>query len=310
MMVREGLWSNAISLVNILISGLVAFGFYSPLTIYLDEYLDGQYTYVLDFVVIWVLFAVTMVICRARDRRRLQDADAIQAPDRSGRRAARRAARRLGAGGVRHGHAAHVSHGQGRLWRWSGETGRCRVCVRVYLARCGLAPLCRNDDRCHRCTGLRIASSQFKAQPWVKFYEDHRTQYETSPSVKVRRGLVPDIDGVTNCWHSQSDDRAIMSVEMEPSRNRPLARRRFTRTTSSRCADYRSLSVLALLSLVIGLRVAACFCRAAARTHSPHRHRSRTDRAAANRCQRRRSRRTLGGVGRAGTLRRQSAGRA
>ena len=31
MMVREGLWSNTISLVNIFVSGLVAFGFYSPL---------------------------------------------------------------------------------------------------------------------------------------------------------------------------------------------------------------------------------------------------------------------------------------
>jgi len=64
MMVREGLWSNAISLVNILVSGLVAFAFYSPLAIYLDEMLDGQYTYLLDFVCIWLLFVVTMVICR------------------------------------------------------------------------------------------------------------------------------------------------------------------------------------------------------------------------------------------------------
>lgn len=65
MMVREGLWSNAISLMNILFSGLVAFGFYMPITVYLDEMLDGQYTYVLDFVVIWALFVVAMVICRS-----------------------------------------------------------------------------------------------------------------------------------------------------------------------------------------------------------------------------------------------------
>jgi uncharacterized membrane protein required for colicin V production len=64
MMVREGLWSNTISLVNILISGLVAFAFYSPLAIYLDEMLDGQYTYLLDFVCIWGLFTVTMLVCR------------------------------------------------------------------------------------------------------------------------------------------------------------------------------------------------------------------------------------------------------
>jgi uncharacterized membrane protein required for colicin V production len=65
MFVREGLWSNAISLTNVLISGLVAFGFYSPLTIYLDEMLDGQYTYLLDFVCIWGLFVVSMIVCRA-----------------------------------------------------------------------------------------------------------------------------------------------------------------------------------------------------------------------------------------------------
>jgi uncharacterized membrane protein required for colicin V production len=64
MMVREGLWSNAISLVCILISGLVAFGFYSPLVIYLDEMLDGEFTYLLDFVTIWGLFVISMLICR------------------------------------------------------------------------------------------------------------------------------------------------------------------------------------------------------------------------------------------------------
>ncbi len=37
MMVREGLWSNTLTLINIIISGLVAFGFYSPLVVYLDE---------------------------------------------------------------------------------------------------------------------------------------------------------------------------------------------------------------------------------------------------------------------------------
>jgi Colicin V production protein len=64
MMVREGLWSNTITVVNIIISGLTAFGFYSPLVIYLDEMSDGEHTYWLDFAVIWVLFAVAMVVCR------------------------------------------------------------------------------------------------------------------------------------------------------------------------------------------------------------------------------------------------------
>ena len=65
MMVREGLWSNAISLVNILISGLVAFGFYSPLVLHIDEvWTDGQHTYWLDFAIIWALFTVSMIVCR------------------------------------------------------------------------------------------------------------------------------------------------------------------------------------------------------------------------------------------------------
>jgi H+/Cl- antiporter ClcA len=64
MMVREGLWSNTIMLVNIIISGLVAFGFYSPLVIYLDEKTDGEHTYWLDFAVIWALYCATFVVMR------------------------------------------------------------------------------------------------------------------------------------------------------------------------------------------------------------------------------------------------------
>jgi len=64
MMVREGLWNNTVALFNILISGLVAFSFYSPLAIYLDEMLDGEYTYLLDFVTIWGLFVIMMLVCR------------------------------------------------------------------------------------------------------------------------------------------------------------------------------------------------------------------------------------------------------
>jgi uncharacterized membrane protein required for colicin V production len=66
MMVREGVWSNTLTLINIIISGLVAFGFYSPLVVYLDESVtDGQHTYWLDFAIIWALFTVTMIILRS-----------------------------------------------------------------------------------------------------------------------------------------------------------------------------------------------------------------------------------------------------
>lgn len=65
MTVREGLWSNTLTLINILISGLMAFGLYSPLVAYLDEeQTSGQHTYWLDFAILWAIFAVTMLVCR------------------------------------------------------------------------------------------------------------------------------------------------------------------------------------------------------------------------------------------------------
>jgi uncharacterized membrane protein required for colicin V production len=66
MMVREGLWSNTLALINVIVSGLVAFGFYSPLVAYLDEEVtSGQHTYWLDFAIIWALYAVTMIVLRS-----------------------------------------------------------------------------------------------------------------------------------------------------------------------------------------------------------------------------------------------------
>jgi uncharacterized membrane protein required for colicin V production len=66
MMVREGLWSNTITLVTIIVAGLIAFGFYSPLVVYLDESVtDGQHTYWLDFAIIWALYFLTYAILRS-----------------------------------------------------------------------------------------------------------------------------------------------------------------------------------------------------------------------------------------------------
>ncbi len=65
MTVREGLWSNTLTLISIIISGIVAFGFYSRLVLYFDQDLtNGQHTYWLDFAVIWGLYLVTMVVVR------------------------------------------------------------------------------------------------------------------------------------------------------------------------------------------------------------------------------------------------------
>jgi hypothetical protein len=68
MTVREGLWSNSLTLFNILISGLVAFGTYSSFVTWLDVQLDGEFTYALDFVIVWALFVMTMIILRGITR--------------------------------------------------------------------------------------------------------------------------------------------------------------------------------------------------------------------------------------------------
>jgi|RhiMethySRZTD1v2_1073278.scaffolds.fasta_scaffold843031_1 uncharacterized membrane protein required for colicin V production len=66
MTVREGIWSNTLTLISVIVSGLVAFGFYSRIVTYIDEDVtSGQHTYWLDFAIIWALYAVTMIILRA-----------------------------------------------------------------------------------------------------------------------------------------------------------------------------------------------------------------------------------------------------
>jgi uncharacterized membrane protein required for colicin V production len=66
MTVREGVWSNTLTLISVIVSGLVAFGFYSPIVAYLDEEAtSGQHTYWLDFAIIWALYAVSMIILRS-----------------------------------------------------------------------------------------------------------------------------------------------------------------------------------------------------------------------------------------------------
>jgi hypothetical protein len=44
---------------------MVAFGFYSPIVVWLnEEQTDGQHTYWLDYAILWALFCVAMIVCR------------------------------------------------------------------------------------------------------------------------------------------------------------------------------------------------------------------------------------------------------
>lgn len=54
----QGLWSNAINLIAILLAGIVAVNFFEPTADALEGYAGGL-TYVFDFLMLWGLFALT-----------------------------------------------------------------------------------------------------------------------------------------------------------------------------------------------------------------------------------------------------------
>ncbi|TWT87552.1 Colicin V production protein [Pseudobythopirellula maris] len=64
MTVAEGLWNNLLLLFCVVLSGLTAFGLHQPLTVMLDERTDGSYTYLLDILVLWLVYAVTVTLLK------------------------------------------------------------------------------------------------------------------------------------------------------------------------------------------------------------------------------------------------------
>jgi hypothetical protein len=63
MMWNEGMWSNAITVVNVTFSAMIATNYYEPLANWLEEYMSS-YTYLLDYISLWLLFTVSCVILR------------------------------------------------------------------------------------------------------------------------------------------------------------------------------------------------------------------------------------------------------
>ena len=59
----HGLWGGVVTLVNLLVSALVATSFYEPVTLQVLGF-DDSYTYLADFLVLWVLFAFTVGMLR------------------------------------------------------------------------------------------------------------------------------------------------------------------------------------------------------------------------------------------------------
>jgi hypothetical protein len=63
-LMTQGLWSNTITLVNVITAGLIATNYFEPVADFLESQ-EASFTYVWDLFAIWILFGVTMVILRA-----------------------------------------------------------------------------------------------------------------------------------------------------------------------------------------------------------------------------------------------------
>ena len=57
----DGMWSNAVRLINVVTAGLLTMNFFEPVARWLDGW-QPSYSYVWDFLTLWVLFAVFMTI--------------------------------------------------------------------------------------------------------------------------------------------------------------------------------------------------------------------------------------------------------
>jgi hypothetical protein len=64
---RDGLWSNAVRLVNVVFAGLLAMNFFEPLAQWLTNYSDSLHPYVslFDFLALWTCFVFFAVVFRA-----------------------------------------------------------------------------------------------------------------------------------------------------------------------------------------------------------------------------------------------------
>ena len=66
MLIREGLWSNALTFVNAVVAGLIATSFWEPLTSWVEGLGDfmGSLTYGLDLLTFWGVFFLSFSILR------------------------------------------------------------------------------------------------------------------------------------------------------------------------------------------------------------------------------------------------------
>ncbi|MGO8748432.1 MAG: CvpA family protein [Thermoguttaceae bacterium] len=58
----EGMWSNAVRLINVVTAGLVATNYWEPLARMAESYIGESFTFFWDFLCIWALFGLTLVL--------------------------------------------------------------------------------------------------------------------------------------------------------------------------------------------------------------------------------------------------------
>jgi hypothetical protein len=63
LMWNEGLWSNSITFVNTVFAVMIALNFYEPVATFLENRIPS-FTYVVDFLSQWLLFAISLAILR------------------------------------------------------------------------------------------------------------------------------------------------------------------------------------------------------------------------------------------------------
>ena len=64
MLIREGLWSNAITLFNVITAALLATNLWEPAARWLETSVDKTYRYLWDFLAIWGIFCIAMIVLR------------------------------------------------------------------------------------------------------------------------------------------------------------------------------------------------------------------------------------------------------
>lgn len=62
MYIDKGLWNNTLATMNIVISGLLAFGFYAPAARMAAENGLSSFTYLLDFLFVWTVYTVAFLV--------------------------------------------------------------------------------------------------------------------------------------------------------------------------------------------------------------------------------------------------------